>query len=85
GGNGQAEPDRPQAPAADQENATVKAAVAVAHAVGKEIPPERKELAGSVLHYAYGTMIGAAYGVANEYSSLPRTGAGLAFGASLWL
>src|SRR5579883_1916844 len=54
-----------KAPASDEEQANVKAAVAVAHAVG--------------------TLLGAGYGVAAEYSALPRAGVGTAFGAALWL
>src|SRR5579883_1250317 len=74
-----------KAPASDEEQANVKAAVAVAHAVGTELSPPQEQRAGTFVHYAYGTLLGAGYGVAAEYSALPRAGVGTAFGAALWL
>jgi len=85
GGNGSPAPQRPHMPAAEDEPATVKAAVAIARAAGRDLAPERREAAGSLVHYAYGTLIGAAYGAAAEHSDLPRTASGAAFGSALWL
>lgn len=76
---------RPKAPASDEEQANVKAAVAVADAAGQDLSADQKQRAGTFVHYAFGTVVGAAYGVAAEYSKLPRAGAGSAFGAALWL
>jgi hypothetical protein len=68
--------------------ATIKAAEAAAKVVGSELPPDRKKqaLGGKVVHYAYGTLWGAAFAVAAR-AVAPRVplATGLAFGAALWL
>jgi putative membrane protein len=70
---------------AEGEDATVKAAVAIAEAVHREIPPEKKKTAGSLVHYAYGTLVGGLYGMAAEEWRPVREGEGALFGAGLWL
>jgi len=68
------------------ENATVKAAVAVSEAVfHHELQPEERQSAGNAMHYAYGTLTGALYGMAVEDWEAAELGAGAAFGAGLWL
>src|SRR3954454_22636250 len=68
------------------ENATVKAAVAVSEAVfHHELQPEERQSAGNAMHYAYGTLTGALYGMAVEGWEAAELGAGAAFGAGLWL
>jgi len=85
GGSSPAKPQRTRPPASDEEQANVKAAVAIAEAAGSELSPDEKQRAGSLVHYAFGTAVGTLYGAVAEHSSLPRAGAGTAFGAVLWL
>jgi putative membrane protein len=68
------------------EPSTVKVAdrVAVA-ATGKHLPDEQKEIAGNLVHYGFGTLMGAAYGVAAEYAPIARSGFGSAFGSALFV
>ncbi len=44
-----------------------------------------KETAGTAFHYAYGVTSGAAYGVAAEFLPQVTAGAGLPFGAFIWI
>jgi len=48
-----------------------------------ELEPEEKKPAGTIVHYAYGSALGAFYGWA-ERSDLARTASGTLFGAVLW-
>ena len=76
-----AEPPREQG-----DDATVKVASAITRAVaGRDVPPDKKKMAGSIVHYAFGAMVGAGYGAVAE--ALPRVaiGAGVPFGAAVWL
>jgi len=70
---------------AEGEDATVKTAVAIAEAVHREIPPQKKKAAGSLVHYAFGTIVGGVYGMAAEEWRPVREGEGALFGAALWL
>jgi len=70
---------------AEGEDATVKVAVGIAEAVRHEIPPEKKKTAGSLVHYAYGTLLGGLYGMAAEEWRPVRQGEGALFGAAVWL
>ncbi len=68
----------------EEENATVKAAVAVADAADVELPEEDKKAAGNAMHYAFGIVTGAAYGaMVEEWPGVSAAG-GTAFGAALW-
>lgn len=67
------------------ENATVKAAVAVADAAGVELPEEAKQPVGNAMHYAFGVATGAAYGVVAEEWPPAAACGGTAFGAVVWL
>jgi putative membrane protein len=69
----------------EEENATVKAAVAVADAVGVELPEDAKQPAGNAMHYAFGIVTGAAYGAVAEEWPAASACQGTAFGALLWL
>jgi uncharacterized membrane protein YagU involved in acid resistance len=51
----------------------------------RELTKSEKETAGTALHYAYGTSMGALYGVAAELAPGLTTGAGLPFGAAVWV
>lgn len=70
----------------EEENATVKAAVALAENVfDRELPQEEKQPAGNAVHYAFGAATGALYGAAAEHWPAVRACEGTAFGAALWL
>jgi uncharacterized membrane protein YagU involved in acid resistance len=71
---------------AEQEDATMKAAGKLAHAVlGRELSKDEKKKAGPLVHYAFGTFSGAMYGLVGEFLPLARIGFGTAFGAALFL
>ena len=72
----------------DDGNATAKVAEAVARAGGKSLSTDQKEKGGMMVHYAFGTLMGALYGVAAELGSR-RIGrnsilSGMGFGAALF-
>jgi hypothetical protein len=68
------------------EPATYKAASAVSHAVtGHGLARRDKPLGGSLVHYAFGGAIGAMYGAAAARTPDVTAGAGLPFGAAVWL
>jgi len=52
---------------------------------GRELTEKEKEVGGTALHYAYGISMGAAYGAAAEFSSEVTVGAGMPFGALIWI
>jgi uncharacterized membrane protein YagU involved in acid resistance len=68
------------------ESATVKAAEAISETVAdKKLPADQKEMAGSAVHYGFGTLVGTVYGAASELVPAIVVGSGLAYGAALWL
>jgi putative membrane protein len=69
----------------EEENATVKAAAAVADAVGVALPEDAKQPVGNAMHYAFGIATGAAYGAAAEAWPGVTACEGTAFAAVLWL
>jgi uncharacterized membrane protein YagU involved in acid resistance len=51
-----------------------------------ELPPRRARLVNNVMHWGYGLLNGAQYGiVAESLPTRPRIRYGLAFGATVWL
>ncbi len=73
---------------ANDGNATTKVAEAVARVGGKSLSNDQKKKGGIMVHYAFGTLMGALYGVAAEMGSR-RIGRnpvlpGLGFGAALF-
>lgn len=50
----------------------------------REVPEERMELLNNVMHVAYGTSWGAAYGLARNTGNRGGVATGLAFGAVVW-
>jgi Protein of unknown function (DUF1440) len=50
----------------------------------KKLPPQRAALVSNIMHWAYGMLNGALYGIAAESLGQPRTWYGLPFGASVW-
>jgi putative membrane protein len=70
----------------EQDDATERLASAIAENIfGRELTKPEKETAGTVVHYAYGTVTGAMYGVAAELAPAVTAGAGLPFGALVWI
>ena len=68
------------------ENATVRAAERISETMlHRTLTKTEKEAAGAVVHYAFGTAVGAMYGAVAEVA--PRTSAawGLPFGTAVWL
>ena len=71
---------------ASDENATVKAAASVAHAVGAgPIPDEKKATAGNAIHYGVGAALGAFYGGVASKAPGITMGYGIAYGGAAWL
>ncbi len=69
----------------EEENATVKAAVAVAEAAGTELDEDERRVGGNAMHYAFGVVTGALYGAAVEEWPAVRAGSGTIFGAAVWV
>jgi hypothetical protein len=72
----------------EDDNATTKVAEAVAKVGGRHLAPGQKKTGGTIVHYVFGTLMGAAYGVAVELGSrrIRRNQllSGLGFGAALF-
>jgi len=67
------------------EDATVKTAERISCTMlHRELPAESKEKAGSLVHYAYGTGIGALYGGLAAKQERTTSGFGTAYGAAAW-
>src|SRR5947199_4822904 len=67
-------------------DATVKAAEELSRAtLGRELNAEEKKKAGPAIHYAFGTLAGAVYGLSVEFMPVARVGFGSLFGAVLFL
>jgi putative membrane protein len=70
----------------EQEPATVKAAEAISENIfDHRLTKSEKKIAGPAMHYATGATSGAIYGVAAEFMPFVSVGAGLPFGAAVWL
>ena len=69
-----------------KEDATMKTADAIVSAVtgGRHLSLEAKQKGGPIVHYAFGALMGALYGMGAEYSSTVRSGFGTAFGSALF-
>jgi uncharacterized membrane protein YagU involved in acid resistance len=68
------------------EDATVKVADGVSRwLVNRPLPEEKKPLAGSIVHYAFGAGVGALYGGVAEIAPRVTVALGLPFGVSVWL
>jgi len=69
-----------------QEPATVKAAeMIVENTTDHQLTEDEKKTAGPMMHYAMGGTSGAIYGAVSELMPIAHTGAGLPFGAAVWL
>ena len=70
-------------PSSGDDPATVKAAQKVSHAAtGEFVVKADKEAAGNAMHYAFGAMLGGAYGLIAEYRPEVTSGGGALFGAA---
>lgn len=67
-------------------DATMKTADAVVSIAtgGRHLSLEGKQKGGPIVHYAFGALMGAVYGVAAEYSDWARAGFGTAFASALF-
>ena len=67
----------------DDEPATEKAADRLSTAAtAQPVPEDDKPLAGELVHYAFGAVLGAGYGIAGEYGGAVTAGGGTAFGTA---
>ena len=70
----------------DRPDPTEKTAAAVSRNLfGHSLTRQERKTAGPVVHYLFGTTVGAIYGVAVETIPAVRTGFGSLFGAAVWL
>lgn len=69
-----------------KEDATMKTAEAIVHAVtgGRHLSTEEKERDGPIVHYAFGAIMGGVYGGLAEYTEVVTAGFGTSFGAALF-
>jgi putative membrane protein len=68
------------------EDSTVKTASAISEAVfHHELTDEEKKLAGPAVHYTFGALMGALFGVSAELTGVVRAGWGTIFGIAVWL
>ena len=69
----------------ESEDATMKAADRLAHVLHfRPLTHEEKAKAGPVMHYAFGSAMGALYGLTNEYFPQAHAGFGTLFGTLLF-
>lgn len=66
------------------ENPTVTVAKKITGAVGAQVPEDKKQLAGNVVHYGFGTAMGVFYGLLSEFVPATTTARGVVYGAGLW-
>ena len=67
------------------ESSTVKVAQSVSQATrGRRLDPSEKEPASYIVHFAFGTLMGALYGISSEYLPVAKLGHGLLHGLALW-
>jgi hypothetical protein len=71
----------------EADDAAVRTAVVVSERLlGLELAErEKKEIAGAAVHYAFGVATGGLYGAIAELKPATTAGAGLPFGAAVWL
>jgi len=71
---------------AEEDDAAERLANAISVGVsGHELTEREKEVAGTVFHYAMGASAGALYGAVAEVLPAVKVGAGVPFGAAVWL
>jgi len=65
--------------------ATTAIADRVADSQGRRLSREERSSAGKLVHYSYGTAVGALYGIGAEYLPSPGAQHGILYGIALWL
>lgn len=85
-GGEETSPSPPQDPTEDDaEPTTVKVAEEISEGVfDHTLTKSEKSTMGSVVHYAFGTSVGALYGGLAEYQPSVTTAGGLIYGAAVW-
>jgi putative membrane protein len=69
-----------------EENPTVKVATIVSENVFRQpLPEDKKQAAGTAVHYGFGGILGAIYGGAAEVAPEVTVCAGTGYGAAVWL
>ena len=70
----------------ESDNAAVRVASVISEKVfGHRLAEGEKEMAGAITHYAMGVTSGGIYGAMAEMTPAATVGAGLPFGAAVWL
>jgi uncharacterized membrane protein YagU involved in acid resistance len=68
------------------EPATAKTATAISTTVfRRQLTARQKEIAGTAVHYGFGTTMGGVYGAVSEVFPAATTCSGTLFGSTLWL
>jgi hypothetical protein len=68
------------------DDATMKAASAISQGVlHRQLTADEKRVAGPVIHYAFGSLVGGLYGAMAEVVPVTAMGWGVPFGAAVWL
>jgi putative membrane protein len=68
------------------DDATVKTAESIVEPIlGRSLRKEEKKSAGPIVHYVFGSLMGAVYGVASEVLPGSRKWLGLPYGAALFV
>ena len=68
------------------EDATVKVADGVSRWLAhRPLPEDKKPMAGSIVHYAFGASVGALYGGVVDVAPRAAAALGLPFGVAVWL
>jgi putative membrane protein len=70
----------------EEENTTVKTAEIITQRVsGRRLREREKPKAGALVHYGFGTLIGAVYGAASEHIPLTKSAWGMPYGAAVFV
>ncbi len=78
-------PEAETTPPIRETDSTVQVASAVTRRVGYELPEHQESRAGSIVHFAFGGLIGTLYGAAAEIVPKVTALVGLPFGIAVWL
>lgn len=70
----------------ESEDATMKTADRVVQPVlGRHLSRQEKKRGGPIVHYVFGSLVGAAYGTVNELTPKAHIGFGLPYGAAVFV
>jgi putative membrane protein len=80
------QPAKSECGPASGDDATVRTASAISESIaGHKLTTHEKEVAGPVVHYVFGSTLGAMYGCMAEVLPVAAKGWGVPFGAAVWL